>query len=84
MDEIEQDVLVMRKGTLMRVRQGQELPVDLVVTLSNGARVALDGTITMPDGTSRLLMDGEAVTMDGDMTTVADLKNNQDDRTEGR
>lgn len=73
MKEIEQDVLVMRKGKLMRIRQGQEKPVDLVVTLANGGKVAMDGTLTMPDGTSRMLMDGEAVTLDGEPTTLADL-----------
>lgn len=78
MKEIEQDVLVMRKGRLMRIRQGEELPVDMVVTFPNGGLVAMDGTLTLPDGTSRRLMDGEAVTMDGEMTTIADVKESND------
>jgi len=46
----------------------------MVMHLSNGARVAMDGTLTTPDGTSRMLMDGEAITLDGEMTTVEDVK----------
>jgi hypothetical protein len=83
MKAMEQDVLVMRKGKLMRIRQGQEQPVDLVVTLANGGRVAMDGTLTLPDGTSRMLMDGEAITLDGEPTTLADLGLNREDRGEG-
>lgn len=83
MKEIEQDVLVMRKGRLMRIRNGEELPVDMVVTFPNGGLVAMDGTLTLPDGTSRMLMDGEAVTMDGETTTVAELGITTDDLDEG-
>jgi hypothetical protein len=75
MKEIEQDVLLMRKGKMMRIRNGEEKPMDLVVTLSNGGRVGLDGTITMPDGSSRRMMDGDAITLDGEVTTVADVTN---------
>ncbi|HEX5807670.1 MAG TPA: DUF6799 domain-containing protein, partial [Anaerolineales bacterium] len=69
----------MRKGKLMRIRHGEEQPVDLVVTLANGGRVAIDGTLTMLDGTSRMLMDGEAVTLDGEPTTLADLNIDTDE-----
>jgi hypothetical protein len=39
----------------------------MVRPLSNGARIAMDGT-------SRILMDGEAMTLDGEMTTVEDVR----------
>ena len=72
--EPEPDVIMMRKGKVMVRRHGDWHDLHMVTPLSNGARVAMDGTLTMPDGTSRMLMDGEAVTFDGDMTTVEDVK----------
>ena len=72
------DLVLMRKGKMMRVQHGEMKPMEMVVNLANGARVLLDGTIVMPDGTSRRLMDGEAVTMDGEMTTAEDLIDSED------
>jgi hypothetical protein len=82
------DVVVMRKGKMMVRRHGDWTPLDMVMTLPNGGRVAMDGTLTMPDGTSRLMMDGEAITMDGEPTTLGeigetdtdDMKDANDDR----
>ena len=72
--ELKEDMVVMQGGKMMVVRHGEMKSMDMVVRLSNGARVAMDGTITMPDGTSRMLMDGEAITMDGEFTTLEDMK----------
>lgn len=72
--EPQPDVVMMRKGKVMVRRQGDWHDLDMVMPLSNGGKVAMDGTLTMPDGTSRMLMDGEAVTFDGEMTTVEDVK----------
>lgn len=72
--EPEPDVIMMRKGKAMVRRHGDWHALDMVVPLSNGAKVAMDGTLTMPDGTSRMLMDGEAVTLDGEMTTIEDVR----------
>ena len=72
--EVKEDMVVMKSGTMMLVRNGEMKPMDMVMTLSNGTKVAMDGTITMPDGTSRMLMDGEAMTLDGEMTTIEDMK----------
>jgi hypothetical protein len=72
--EMREDMVMMKSGTMMIVRNGEMSPMDMVMTLSNGTKVAMDGTITMPDGTSRMLMDGEAMTMDGEMTTAEDMK----------
>ncbi len=72
--EMKEDMVMMKSGTMMVVRNGEMSPMDMVMTLSNGTRIAMDGSITMPDGTSRMLMDGEAITMDGEMTTMEDMK----------
>lgn len=79
------DVVVMRKGKMMVRRHGEWHAMDMVMPLGNGARVAMDGTLVMPDGTSRTLMDGEALTMDGEMTTLAEIgEEDREDRREGR
>ena len=44
-------------------------PMDIVVTMSNGTKVA---------------MDGEAMTMDGEMTTMEDMKGNMENKTDDR
>ena len=72
--EMKEDMVMMKGGRMMMVRNGETMPMDMVMTLSNGTKVAMDGTITMPDGTSRMLMDGEAMTMDGETTTMEDMK----------
>lgn len=72
--EIKQDMVMMKSGTMMMVRNGEITPMDMVMTLSNGTRVMMDGTVEMADGTTRRLMEGEAMTLDGEMTTVQDGK----------
>ena len=72
--ETREDMVAMKGGSMMVVRNGEMKPMNMVMTLSNGMKVAMDGTVTMPDGTSRRLMDGEAITMDGEMTTLEDMK----------
>ena len=72
--EMKQDMVMMKSGTMRVVRNGEMKPMDMVMTLSNGTRVMMDGTIEMADGTTRRLMEGEALTLDGEMTTVEDMK----------
>jgi len=72
--EMQPDMVMMKKGKMMMMRHGEMKTMEMVVTMSNGSRVAMDGTITMPDGTTRMMMDGEAMTMDGEMTTMEDMK----------
>ena len=85
--EPQQDMVMMKKGKMMVVRHGETMPMDMVMTLSNGTKVMMDGTVTMPDGTTRMMMDGEAMTLDGEITTIADMNkptNHSDDGTEAR
>jgi hypothetical protein len=57
--------------------------MDLVMNLSDGTKVAMDGTVTRPDGTSRILMDGEALTLDGEPTTLTDMQRDPHDTHTG-
>jgi hypothetical protein len=82
--EMKEDMVMMKGGKMMMVKDGEMRPMDMVVTMSNGTKVTMDGTITMPDGTSRMMMDGEAMTMDGEMTTMADMKGNMENKMDDR
>ena len=75
--EVEED-MVLKQGRRMLLRRfGKWNPMeDMVMTLKNGTRVELDGTVTYPDGTTRMLMDGEGLTLDGEPTTLADAGGN--------
>jgi hypothetical protein len=72
MDENQPNMVFMKGGKMMVLWRGETRLLDLVMTLDNGARVDMDGTVTLPDGSSRTLLDGEALTMDGEPTTVVD------------
>ncbi len=75
--DVEQD-MVLKQGRRMLLRRfGEWKPMeDMVMTLKNGTRVELDGMVTDPDGTTRMLMDGEGLTLDGEPTTLADAGGN--------
>jgi hypothetical protein len=60
-----EDMLMMKDGRVMIVRNGKTVPMEEEMTMSDGARVSMDGKVVMPDGTSRFLMEGEAMDMDG-------------------
>jgi hypothetical protein len=81
MDKNQPDMIIKKKGRAILIRHGEEKPMDLVMTLANGARVDMDGTVTFPDGTTRMLSDGEAITLDGEPTTAVDkgAKDKMDD-----
>ena len=76
--EIKQDLVMMKDGKMMMMKNGEIKPMDMVVTMPNGTRVMMDGSIVSADGTTRMMMDGEAMTMDGEMTTLEDIKDKDD------
>ena len=73
--EEQQDMVCKQDGTMWVLRYGEWSPMeDMVIHLKDGSRVSMDGTITQPNGSSRMLMDGEGVTFDGEPTTLVDMK----------
>jgi len=82
--ENQPDMVLMKNGKMMVRQHGEMRPMDMAMTLENGTRVLMDGTVQMPDGTSHRMMEGDAMTMSGDMTTVQDMKTTGNmDRKEG-
>ena len=65
--DMQEDMLMMKGGQMMVRKNGETMPMMMDMTLSNGAKVMRDGKVMMADGTSRMMIDGEAITMDGKM-----------------
>jgi hypothetical protein len=61
------DHIMMKDGKVMMIKEGKGMQLDKELTLTNGSKVAVDGTITMKDGTKMTMKDGDMMTMDGEM-----------------
>ncbi len=59
------DHLVLQKGRLSLVTNGEAAPAKESVTLPNGMEVMTNGTIRLPNGDERKLKEGQQVTRDG-------------------
>lgn len=70
--ETNKDIVMMKDGKMVILRQGKLLPMDLDMALLDGTRVMTTGAIMRPDGTSRQMLEGEAINMEGEMTNIDD------------
>jgi ribosomal protein S4E len=59
------DHLMFKDGKVTMVMGGQSMAADKEIALTNGAKVALDGTITMKDGKTMKMKEGDVMGMDG-------------------
>ena len=55
---------MMRDGKIIVLRNGEEMPMEEEMTMSDGTRVMPNGQILMADGTARMMREGETLTMD--------------------
>ena len=69
-----EDLLVMKNGKMMRKRGSRIRPMKEDMAIFDGMRVMMDGTVIMTDGIARTMMEGEAITMDGRMTDMEKLE----------
>jgi hypothetical protein len=74
---IDEDMIMMKDGRVMIVRNGEMVPMEEEMTMSDGKRVSMDGKVVMPDGTSRFLMEGEAMDMDGRLVDAEAMTDKQ-------
>lgn len=58
----------MEAGRMMIVRNGELVAMDEDVLMNDGTRVLTDGTVIRTDGTTRTMMNGESISMDGEIT----------------
>lgn len=68
------DGIMMKNGKTMVMKDGKTMAMDKEMTLDNGTKVMIDGTVMMKDGTKSMLKDGDMIHMDGKMMKKADKK----------
>ena len=71
--EISEDMVTMRDGRVMIMRNGELMPMEEEMTLSNGTRVMQNGRVQMADGTARMMSEGETMDMDGQSADPAQM-----------
>lgn len=66
---IEDGMLMMKNGRMIILRNGELIALSEEMILADGTRIALDGRITMTDGTYEVLGEGKAVMVDNNITS---------------
>jgi hypothetical protein len=66
-NDMMKDHIMMIDGKVMMMKGGKSLPLDKELSLSNGAKVTPDGSVTMKDGKKMMMKEGEIMNMDGEM-----------------
>lgn len=72
------DHVVLKRGRLLLVRDGETTPATREVVLGDGRRVQPDGTIRTPQGTLQRMLDGQLLKFEGEViptTDTASLQN---------
>ena len=63
--------LVLQNGRMVTRKDGQSIPLEKELMLTNGTKLQPDGTLVLKNGKQEKLREGEAVGMDGTITPVA-------------
>jgi len=70
--EMKEEMAMMKDGKMMVIKNGDIMPMEIDMALSDDTKVMVNGMVMMRDGTSRMMMEGEAMTIDGKMTKMDD------------
>jgi hypothetical protein len=70
-------ILMMKDGRVMIMRDGDMLPMEEEVTMPDGTQITVDGRVILPDGSSRMMMEGESIDLEGQMVDAADMSDRQ-------
>ena len=74
---IQDDMITMKNGQVMIIRNDGMEPLEDEMTLSDGTRVGIDGTVIMPDGTARMMEEGETMDLTGEPTHAEQMSDRQ-------
>ena len=74
---IQDDMITMKNGQVMIIRNDGMEPLEDEMTLSDGTRVGMDGTVIMPDGTARMMEEGETMDLTGAPTHAEQMSDSQ-------
>jgi hypothetical protein len=61
------DMMIMRQGKMMIFKDSHLSPMEKPMTMKNGTVITPNGMMTMKNGTTKQLIDGERLDMDGNM-----------------
>ena len=61
---IEDGMLLMKNGQILFLKNGELITLSEDMTLADGTRIALDGSVTMAGGTLQVISEGQAVLVD--------------------
>jgi hypothetical protein len=67
----------MKEGKVLVTQQGRTSPLTQDMTLVNGTKVSSTGAVTMTNGTTATLLEGDMMSLSGRLTT-AKMKASQD------
>lgn len=80
--ELKDDMIIMQAGQVMIMQRGELVPMLEGMTTTEGSRVLPDGTVRMANGTTRMMEEGETMTISGEVPDMGNLSNqgSQDQR----
>lgn len=79
---MKKDLILMKNGKMMMKKRGRISPLKEDMTIFDGMRVLMNGTVIMADGNARTMMEGDAMTMDGIMMTGMETMEDRDTKHE--
>ena len=59
--DLKEGMLALKDGRVMTVQNGEMKLLEEDVTMEDGSRVSIDGTVSLTDGTTRKMRDGETL-----------------------
>jgi RNase P/RNase MRP subunit p29 len=59
------DYVMMKDNKMVVVKDGKSMAMEKEMTLADGTRVMVDGKVMMADGSTKILKDGESISLSG-------------------
>ncbi len=67
------EYVLMRDGKIIVLRNGEEMPIEEEMTMSDGTKVMPNGQVIMGNGTARMMAEGETLSIDGQIPDPASM-----------
>jgi hypothetical protein len=71
--EQREDMVMMKDGRVVTVRNGEMTPIEKETILPDGTRVMPDGRVVLTDGSTRMMHEGETMYMNSRMMNMANM-----------
>ena len=73
--ELKDDMIIMQDGQVMIMQHGELVPMLEGMTTIDGSRVLPDGTVRMVNGITRMMEEGETMTISGEVPDMGNMSN---------